>query len=334
MDKQGDGEGPSKKRRVVTFQPAERICLVDLVQKYFQVVECKKTDACSSKAKWQQWNVIAEEFNSKAIYIARETQALKTAWENMKKKAKSIITKENQNRLATGGGPLPVPEKGDAAVEKIITLLRPVVQGLENDLDSDNVYGITSEDIIEETDRVNEMALDKHDSSNVLLVDSVEGNSAVEVELSGDWSYYTTSMLRAPRSNILQSISAPAPLADSQDCNNSTAPQPSGNLTPRHNNAKANRGTRHLGGSSRRRPFLKQPEAERLAQEKLKILACTTEQATEEHNIMIRILLLQEEQEKEKLKHEKLKTFQEQVKLQQEKLKLTLLEQKENEVLS
>lgn len=98
----GSGQPKQKRMRVQAFQPVEKILLVELVEKYFSIVECKKTDAISSKTKTQQWNIIAEQFNARGTFVQREAQGLRTAWENMKKKAKSMITKENQNRIATG----------------------------------------------------------------------------------------------------------------------------------------------------------------------------------------------------------------------------------------
>lgn len=153
----------------------------------------------------------------------------------------------------------------------------------------------------------------------------MDGNTPVEVELSGDWSSYTGSMLRTPRTNILRKsivYTPPASLPnDQQDC--SAIPS---NATPSCSS------TRHLkSSSSRRRPFLKQTEAEQLAKEKMKTLAGTAEQAREEHDVMMRILLLQEQQEKEKLKQQQLITLREQVKLNQENLKLEQLQQEVNQ---
>lgn len=41
--------------------------------------------------------------------------------------------------LFIGGGPPPTPEKVDPAIEKVLILLRPVVQGFDNGLDSDTI---------------------------------------------------------------------------------------------------------------------------------------------------------------------------------------------------
>ncbi|XP_036141570.1 uncharacterized protein LOC118645152 [Monomorium pharaonis] len=61
----------------------------------------------------------------------------------------------------------------------------------------------------------------------------------------------------------------------------------------------------------RRRPILKQSEGDELAHTKIKTLIASNEQATEQHEITLRILALQEKQEQEKLKQGIEKTEQE-----------------------
>lgn len=85
-------------------------------------------------------------------------------------------------------------------------------------------------------------------------------------------------------------------------------------LMPQINSTRTPCSTRHL--PSRRRPTIKQSEAEALAGARLKTLHCTNEQAAQQHEVTMRILDLQEQQEKIKLKQECEKLRQEEVKTQ------------------
>lgn len=90
-----------KRKRDPTFQPAEKNNLIDIVSKYYSIVECKKTDALSTRAKNEEWKKIAIEFNASSTFMEREWQVLKNLWENLKKKAKSVMTQQNQSIFAT-----------------------------------------------------------------------------------------------------------------------------------------------------------------------------------------------------------------------------------------
>lgn len=92
----------NKRKRDPVFQLAEKSHLVDLVEKYYHIVECKKTDKVSVKMKSEKWKRIAEEFNSTSIFMQRDWTVLRNLWENLKKKAKQTITVQNQNQFGTG----------------------------------------------------------------------------------------------------------------------------------------------------------------------------------------------------------------------------------------
>lgn len=66
-----------KRKRDPTFQPAEKNNLIDIVSKHYSIVECKKTDALSTRAKNEEWLKIAAEFNASSTFIDRESQVLK-----------------------------------------------------------------------------------------------------------------------------------------------------------------------------------------------------------------------------------------------------------------
>jgi hypothetical protein len=56
---------------------SERATIVELVEKYKNILENKRTDAVSSQAKTSAWKALAEEFNSISIN-KREWSQLKT----------------------------------------------------------------------------------------------------------------------------------------------------------------------------------------------------------------------------------------------------------------
>lgn len=91
-----------KRKRDPSFLPAEKNNLIDLVVKHFEIIESKKTDFISIKAKNGEWAKIAREFNATSSFMEREWQVLKNLWENLKKKAKSLLSQQTQEMIATG----------------------------------------------------------------------------------------------------------------------------------------------------------------------------------------------------------------------------------------
>lgn len=123
-------------------------------------------------------------------------------------------------------------------------------------------------------------------------------------EQPDDWSNYQPSMLRKPTSSPLRAFSDENIIIEVTDGNDetfiNTLPTSQSHLTSQSQTPNGKM-------SSRRRPLL-QEKQNVLVQSKLKSLEIANEQAGEEHAIKIRILLLQELQEKEKLEQEQLKT--------------------------
>lgn len=79
----------SKKISYVEF---ERRILVNLVEKYRDIVECKKTDSSTVFKKQQTWIRITNEYNKHFNVRKRQNKQLKRLWENTKAKAKKNIT--------------------------------------------------------------------------------------------------------------------------------------------------------------------------------------------------------------------------------------------------
>lgn len=85
------------KKRNTNFTPDEKRILSELVLKYKDNVENKKTDAATNTQKNNAWIRLATEFNSVSTFCHRTHLSLRTCWDNIKrqsKKEKANIKKE------------------------------------------------------------------------------------------------------------------------------------------------------------------------------------------------------------------------------------------------
>ncbi|KAL0098975.1 hypothetical protein PUN28_020915 [Cardiocondyla obscurior] len=85
------------------YTQMERKVFLQILQKYKNVVEVKRSDATTLKDKDIAWSQICEEYNN---FSLRTLQQLKKLRANLKQSQKDALTKEKQLRLATGGGSL------------------------------------------------------------------------------------------------------------------------------------------------------------------------------------------------------------------------------------
>jgi len=74
-----------KRKRNVNFSAAEEELLVELVKKYQNIVENKKTDLVMWKEKEECWRKISEEFKSQGVLVARICAQLQLKYKNLKK---------------------------------------------------------------------------------------------------------------------------------------------------------------------------------------------------------------------------------------------------------
>ncbi|XP_039293505.1 myb/SANT-like DNA-binding domain-containing protein 3 [Nilaparvata lugens] len=324
----------AKKFREPVFINSEKMLLIDLVEKYYSIIECKKTDGISNKIKQLEWIKIGKEFNSFNTHMERDFNSLKTLWENLKKKAKAVITAMNTNKYATGGGPYRTV-KEDQIIERVIPIIKKRAEGFNNIYDSDAVAtstesatssssGNSSSTGIAEltTDCELTLEVDCGDEQNYTVQDSSPIPTMMLV--NGDWESYSPGLLRTPRAKVLVDEASHSPIA-------STSALPKPTITPEEEKGVIQRSTpiskirttRHL--HNRRRPVLKESEAIALASCKIKNLQVAEEQARKEHEVTMECLLMQKEQEREKLVQEQEKTKQEREKTEQEVIKKMLL---------
>ncbi|XP_022837664.1 uncharacterized protein LOC111364840 [Spodoptera litura] len=211
-----------KRKRDPTFVASEKMALVDLVEKHFAIVECKKTDATTIRSKNQEWQKIAEEFNSVSSVHPREWIVLKNCWENLKKRAKSEQTARNQHYLGTGGGP-PRKLTVDPAIDRVLDLIQTRVSGFVNVYDSDGTHILASGNnpstSVADQAPQNDILLYSNDASATPVLDVQDSTEAAVVTETAaatfevDWSQYTPAMLRAPVTTALVASRSPSPEA-------------------------------------------------------------------------------------------------------------------------
>lgn len=82
-----------KRERSANFDSAEIQLLINLVAKFKNIVENKKTDAVTNKDKEAAWRQIEENFNSCGVSTnARSWKTLKLKYEGIKKNKKEIFS--------------------------------------------------------------------------------------------------------------------------------------------------------------------------------------------------------------------------------------------------
>ncbi|CAG4965236.1 unnamed protein product [Parnassius apollo] len=161
----------SKKSRGPNFCASEKGILIELILKYKDVVENKKTDAVTIAHKNEGWKVLTEEFNSLSSFNVRNTDQLRTCWDNLKRTTRKdkAATKEI---FLTGGGRPNHPPPGPLQ-EQVEILLGPTLDGLANEFDSDGQF----QESVTASNKV------KEDSAEILptivLLDAVPGCSTV-----------------------------------------------------------------------------------------------------------------------------------------------------------
>ncbi|XP_018363591.1 PREDICTED: uncharacterized protein LOC108770277 [Trachymyrmex cornetzi] len=80
---------------------------------------------------------------SRSKGVVQTVQSLKTCWENIKKRTKKQFAEEKQAIYKTGGGQYKAIS--DPIAEQVREIIRPAVEGLSNDLDSDCIAGFDND---------------------------------------------------------------------------------------------------------------------------------------------------------------------------------------------
>lgn len=126
-------------KRAPNFSKCEEQLLISLVEKYKNIIECKKSNALTWKDKEKAWSKIESEFNSKNSGNAfRSVKHLKEKYNNLKKETKRKFALEKSNASKTGGGPF-TPIKVTDVNLAIKNILGEQVSGLQNSYDCDSL---------------------------------------------------------------------------------------------------------------------------------------------------------------------------------------------------
>lgn len=106
------------------------------MDKYKNVLLCKKTDASSTKQKENAWGSLQKDFNAVGD-TARTVKQLKYKFENMKRSAKKDASRERQEMRRTGGGPPPAPPALDDTTDWLRSIMSTTLDGNEAIYDDD-----------------------------------------------------------------------------------------------------------------------------------------------------------------------------------------------------
>lgn len=138
-------KGDDKKRiRSANFTASEKYSFINIVSKYKDIIENKKTDQVSSQEKNAVWNKIAEEFNATTLATPRSTEALKNFFKNKKKDVRQQAAAEKLSIKKTGSGP-PLLIKKDATDDLLLSIMnKKTIYGLPNAIDSSETVPSTS----------------------------------------------------------------------------------------------------------------------------------------------------------------------------------------------
>lgn len=125
-----DGGKTTARRFVYTHEERELLC--NLVTRHRSVIENRKTDNVSKRAKDSAWEKVTEEFNSQPGIRRVTVMQLRKLWDNEKSRWKKKQSEEKRNLYATGGGPSTVRPRspslalvGAAASHMSTRLLNP-----------------------------------------------------------------------------------------------------------------------------------------------------------------------------------------------------------------
>lgn len=125
----------TKRCRGTNFSVFEKELLIELVTKYKEIIECKKTNGMTIKEKDDTWEKIGLEFNCNAHVTPRTAKQLRQFYKNMKRSAKKARSEERLERYKTGGGQCTT--KVD---ESVLSLIEDQIEPNCNAYDCDAEY--------------------------------------------------------------------------------------------------------------------------------------------------------------------------------------------------
>ncbi|XP_026744132.1 fibrinogen silencer-binding protein-like [Trichoplusia ni] len=147
-----------KRERGSNFTRVESDTLIQLVLKYKNVLENKKSDAATWAEKEQCWQKIETNFNSISSVRFRSAKALKIKYDGIKRDTRKKSAAIRAETYRTGGGPSTAPVLTPSE-EKVKEMILLSVVGMDSVFDSDKITEtespqlMTNPNIIDENSR-------------------------------------------------------------------------------------------------------------------------------------------------------------------------------------
>ncbi|XP_022818329.1 uncharacterized protein LOC111350863 [Spodoptera litura] len=91
------------RKRGANYTQDEKALLLDLVMQYKDIIECKRTGGKFIEKKREVWMAITIKFNSSCTSGTRDTDQLKSLYDNMKQKSCKDVGASNVSSLYLDG---------------------------------------------------------------------------------------------------------------------------------------------------------------------------------------------------------------------------------------
>ncbi|TGZ46658.1 hypothetical protein DBV15_12769 [Temnothorax longispinosus] len=125
-----------QRKRAQNFSEKEKLILTEIVLKYKNIIENKRT-VKRSKDKEKCWKVIENNYNSTSSSTEfRSAEVLKSCWENLKKKTRRFFADERIKLYKTGKWRTFCESQSDVVLERVRDIIKPSVEGIKSDCDN------------------------------------------------------------------------------------------------------------------------------------------------------------------------------------------------------
>ncbi|PSN54158.1 hypothetical protein C0J52_06850 [Blattella germanica] len=125
-----------KRARGTNFSNAEKEIFVNLLPKYFNIIDNKKTDGVSIRQKEACWEQLTTDFNTHALVTKRTSKQLKVFYDGYKRQCKTNFANEKIELFKSGGG-APKFIQMDETSAKLLSIIKEQIQPGINCKDSD-----------------------------------------------------------------------------------------------------------------------------------------------------------------------------------------------------
>ncbi|XP_066596928.1 myb/SANT-like DNA-binding domain-containing protein 3 [Prorops nasuta] len=124
-------------KRNPNFTNDEKIILIDIIDKYKNIIENKTSNKFSLHDKEKTWYKILKEFN-KQFRDKRHLKSLQNMWNNLKREARKHFGDLKRETYLTGGGVSKI--KCNIIYEKVYNIISLSIDGLYNSFDNDSYH--------------------------------------------------------------------------------------------------------------------------------------------------------------------------------------------------